>query len=48
MKMIRIGLHSFVLVVADIVGIGGGALAAFRILGAPDQVWLQLPIAVVL
>jgi hypothetical protein len=48
MKMIRIGLHSFVLVVADIAGIGGGALAAFRVLGAPNQVWLQLPIAVAL
>ncbi len=48
MKMIRIVLHSFVLVVADIAGIGGGALAAFRILGTPNQVWLQLPIAVIL
>ncbi len=48
MKTIRIGLHSLILVVADIAGIGGGALAAFHILGVPNQVWLQLPIAVAL
>ena len=48
MKTIRVGLHSLVLVIADIAGIAGGALAAFRILGVPNQVWLQLPIAVVL
>lgn len=48
MKALRVGLHSFVLVAADIMGIGGGAVAAFRILGVPNQVWLQLPIAVVL
>ena len=48
MRSIRVGLHSFVLVIADVAGIAGGALVAFRILGAPNQVWLQLPIAVVL
>ena len=47
-KMIRVGLHSLVLVVADIAGIAGGALAAFRILGVANQVALQLPIAVLL
>jgi hypothetical protein len=47
MKAVRVGLHSFVLAVADIAGIGGGAIAAFRVLGVPNQVWLQLPIAVV-
>ena len=36
-----------ILVVADTAGIAGGALAAFRILGVPNQVWLKLPIAVV-
>ncbi len=46
MKIIRIGLHSLILVMADIAGIVGGALAASRALGAPNQVWLQLPIAV--
>jgi hypothetical protein len=48
MKTIRVALHSLVLVIADIAGIGGGAMAAFRILGVPNQVWLQVPIAVVL
>jgi hypothetical protein len=48
MKTIRVGLHSLVLVIADIAGIVGGALAAFWILGLPNQVWLQLPIAMVL
>ncbi len=48
MKTIRIALHSFVLAVADLAGIAGGALAAFRILGTPNQIWFQLPIAVIL
>ena len=48
MKTVRVGLHSLVLVIADLAGIAAGALAAFRILGVPNQVWLQLPIAVVL
>ena len=48
MKMIRIGLNSFLLVVADIAGIGGGALVAFHVSGVSNQVWLQLPIAIVL
>ena len=48
MKIIRVGLHSLVLVIVDIAGIAGGALAAYRILGVSNQVWLQLPIAVVL
>jgi hypothetical protein len=48
MKIVRVGLHSLVLVIADIAGIAGGALAAFRISGVPNQVGLQLPIAVML
>ena len=48
MQMIRVGLHSMVLVMADIAGIAGGALAAFHILGVANQVALQLPIAVLL
>jgi hypothetical protein len=48
MKTVRIGLHSLILVIADIAGIAAGALAAFKILGVSNQVWLQLPIAVVL
>ena len=48
MKTVRVGLHSLVLAIADIAGIAAGALAAFRILGVPNQVWLQLPIAAVL
>jgi hypothetical protein len=48
MTIIRVALHSLALVIADIAGIAGGALAAFRILGVPNQVWLQLPVAVVL
>lgn len=46
MKIIRIGLHSFVLVIADIAGIAGGAVAAVRISGVSNQVGLQPPIAV--
>ena len=45
-KTVRVGLHSLVLVMADIAGVGGGAVAAFQILGVPNQVWLQLPIAI--
>jgi hypothetical protein len=41
-------MHSLVLVITDIAGIAGGALAAFRILGVPNQIWVQLPIALVL
>jgi hypothetical protein len=48
MKLIRVGLHSLVLVIADIAGIAGGAVAAFRILGVANQVALQLPIAILL
>jgi hypothetical protein len=48
MKAIRVGLSSLVLTIADIAGIAGGAVAAFRTLGVNNQVWLQLPIAVVL
>ena len=48
MNRIRVGLHSLVLVMADIAGLGAGALVAFRILGVPNQVWVQLPVAVVL
>ena len=36
------------LVAADLAGIGGGGLLAFRILGVPNQVWLQLPVAIIL
>ena len=48
MKTIRVALHSLALVIADIAGIAGGALVAFRILGVANQVWLQLPVAVLL
>ena len=48
MKMIRVGLHSLVLVIADIAGIAGGAIAAFRILGVANQIVLQLPIAILI
>lgn len=48
MEIIRVGLHSLVLTIADIAGIAGGALAAFQTLGVSNQVWLQVPIAVVL
>ncbi len=48
MTIIRVALHSLVLVIADIAGIAGGAVAAFKILGVPNQVWLQVPLAVVL
>lgn len=48
MKIIRVGLHGLVLAMADIVGIAAGAGAAFKILGVRNQIWLQLPIAVVL
>ena len=46
--MIRVGWHSLVLVIADLAGIAGGALAAFRILGVANQIVLQLPIAILL
>lgn len=48
MKSLRIGLHSLILAIADIAGIVGGALLAFGIFGVPNQVQLQLPIAVAL
>lgn len=48
MKVVRPGIHSLALVIADLAGVAGGAVAAFQILGVANQVWLQLPIAVVL
>jgi hypothetical protein len=48
MSIIRVVFHSLVLVMADIAGIAAGAVAAFWVLGVPNAVWLQLPIAVVL
>jgi hypothetical protein len=48
MKAIRVIVHSLVLVLADLGGIALGAVAAFKILGTPNQIWLQLPIAAVL
>jgi hypothetical protein len=48
MRTIRTGLHSLVLVLADIAGIGVGASIAFGITGKSNQVWLQVPIAVIL
>ncbi len=48
MTFTRVALHSFILVLADIGGIAIGAMAAFHILGVPNQVWLQLPLAGVL
>jgi hypothetical protein len=46
MMTIRVGLHSLVLVMVDLGGMVGGALAALRILGIPNQVQIQLRIAV--
>jgi len=48
MKIVRVGLHSLVLVVADLAGIGLGAVAAYGMLGAANQIMLQLPISVAL
>ena len=48
MKAILVGLHSFALVAADLAGIGIGGGVAYHITGKPNQVWLQLPLAVVL
>ena len=48
MKAIRISLHSVALTVVDIAGIGGGAVVAYKALGVSNQVWLQLPCAIVL
>jgi len=48
MLTIRVITHSLLLVLADLAGIGGGALAAFWIPRMPNQVWLQVPIAVLL
>lgn len=39
--------HAGMLVGADLAGVAFGAVAARRILGADNEVWLQLPIAVV-
>jgi hypothetical protein len=48
MKTLRLGTHSLVLVVVDMIGIGVGAVAAYRMTGVPNQVRWQLPIAVIL
>ncbi len=48
MKTVRLGIHSLVLVIVDMIGIGGGAVAAHQITGVPNQVQWQLPIAVIL
>lgn len=48
MKTVSLGIHSLVLVIVDIIGIGGGAVAAFGMMGVPNQVQWQLPIAVTL
>ncbi len=48
MAIVRRATHSLVLVAADLAGIGAGAAIAFRLLGKPNQVWLQLPLAVVI
>lgn len=48
MKTVRVGIHSLVLVLVDLIGIGGGALAAYQITGVANQVQWQLPIAIVL
>lgn len=48
MTTVRLGIHSLVLVIVDITGIVGGAVAAYQITGVPNQVQWQLPIAVIL
>jgi hypothetical protein len=48
MKIIQVALNSLVLVFADVAGIALGAVAGSRIMGASNQIWLQLPIAIVL
>ena len=48
MKWLCVGIHSLVLAAADLAGIALGAVAASRILGVTNQVWLQLPLAVAL
>lgn len=48
MKPLRILIHATVLVIADLGGIVGGAGVAFLVLRTANQVWLQLPVAVVL
>lgn len=47
MQTLRPLIHGWVLVVADLAGIGLGALVAYQLTGVADQVWLQLPVAVV-
>ncbi len=48
MTTFRLGIHSLVLVIVDIMGIVGGAIAAYQITEVPNQVQWQLPIAVIL
>lgn len=43
----RILTNGFILVLADIIGITIGALAAWSLTGSAHQVWLQLPVAVI-
>ncbi len=47
MAFLRPIVHGAVLVVADLAGIGWGGVLAYHLTGSADQVWLQLPIAVV-
>ena len=46
MSILRVAINSLALVVADLAGIGIGAVVAYRVSGVPNQVWLQLPVAV--
>ncbi len=48
MKVVRITVHSLALAGADLAGIAGGAMVAAWALGVKNQVWLQLPVAVIL
>lgn len=40
-------MHGAVVMVADLVGIGSGGVLAYYLTGSVNQVWLQLPVAVV-
>jgi len=48
MKIFRVGLNSLALVMADLAGIAGGAVLAFRLTGLANQVMVQVPMAAVL
>ena len=45
-RFLRFLITGAALLAADMLGIGFGAILAFMFTGAPNQIWLQLPIAV--